>query len=445
VKNIDFWKIKSYSGVRGVYGSELTPEATYYLANAYASIMETDNVIIGRDTRPSGIPLKHATISGLTTAGCKVIDVDIAPTPAILYFTKRLKMDGGIIISASHNPPEYNAMKMSDGNGLLIWDDKLDEIIKRAEGGELKISNNPGTIECRDINDGYIEAVMKVMDVEDVKNSNLKVVVDPGGGAGSLTTPKMLSKLGCKVISINAIPGKFSRPIEPTEEALKETSKIVKSIGADIGLAHDCDADRLVCIDDTGKVVGEDYSMAIALRHIIKRKKVNRVVINVASSKVLQDIAEEYGVKVYWSKVGEANMIKTMMETNSEIGVEGSSGGLILKEFHMARDGAIATLAIIREVMESGKKVSEIISEMPRYYMIKTNIQKNNINLEDKIDKLKVLGDLNLIDGVKISSENWWALIRPSRTEPKIRIIVEAREREQALETIKRVLEIISC
>ncbi|MCS7369451.1 MAG: phosphoglucosamine mutase, partial [archaeon GBS-70-058] len=118
---------------------------------------------------------------------------------------------------------------------------------------------------------------------------------------------------------------------------------------------------------------------------------------------------------------------------------------LILREFHMARDGAIATLAIIREVMESGKKVSEIISEIPRYYMIKTNIQKNNINLEDKIDKLKVLGDLNLIDGVKISSENWWALIRPSRTEPKIRIIVEAREREQALETIKRVLEIISC
>jgi len=444
VRKSDFWKIKSYSGVRGIYGSELTPETTYYLANAYASIMKTDEVIVGRDTRPSGTPLKHSTISGLTLAGCKVIDVDIAPTPAILYFTKKLKMNGGIIISASHNPPEYNAMKMSDEKGLLIWDDKLDEIIGRAEKGELKISKNPGTIEYRNINDGYIEAVMKFMGMEKIENNNLKVVVDPGGGAGSLTTPKMLSKLGCKVISINAIPGKFNRPIEPTEEALKETSKIVKSINADLGLAHDCDADRLVCIDDTGRVIGEDYSMAIALKHILKKRKVNGIVINVASSKVLQDIAEEYGVKVYWSKVGEANMIKTMMETNSEIGVEGSSGGLIMKEFHMARDGAIAALAIIGEIMESRRKMSEIVSEMPEYHMIKTSIQKGNVNLEDKIDKLKTLGEINLMDGVKISSEDWWALIRPSRTEPKIRIIVEAKDKGKALETVKKVIDIIS-
>lgn len=444
MKRVNLWEIKSYSGVRGIYGVQVTPEVIYRIVNAYVSIKNPEKVIIGRDTRPSGIPLKYAAISSLTTAGCKVIDVDVSPTPAILYFTKELKQNGGIVISASHNPPEYNAIKIADKNGILIWDEELDEIIRKAEKGEINISKTPGTVEFREINNEYIDRIIKVIDVKGKVKEGLKVLIDPGGGAGSLTTPKMLSRIGCRVISINSIPGKFNRPIEPTEEALNETSKIVRLVNADVGFAHDCDADRLVCIDEKGKVIGEDYSMAIALRFILKNKKISKVVINIASSKVIQDIAEEYGAKIYWSKVGEANMIKKIIETDSDIGIEGSSGGLILKEYHLTRDGAIAALSIIGEISETGKTLSQIIEELPRYYMKKKNIPKDGINIEDKIESLNELGEINTMDGVKISSEDYWALIRPSKTEPKIRIIVEAKTEEKAIELMEKIIHKIS-
>lgn len=441
---ISLWSIKSYSGVRGVYGDQITPEVIYKIVNVYASIRNPKKIIIGRDTRPSGIPLKYAAISGLTAAGCGVIDVDVAPTPAILYFTKKFRLDGGIVISASHNPPEYNAIKMADENGILIWDHELDEIIRRVELGKVNISSKPGNVESREINNEYIERIMEIIDLKGKIKRELKVLVDPGGGAGSLTTPKLLSKIGCKVISINSIPGKFNRQIEPTEEALNETSKIVRSVNADVGFAHDCDADRLVCIDEKGKVIGEDYSMAIALRFLLKNKGIRKMVVNVASSKVLQDVAEEYGVEIYWSKVGEANMIKMMIETNSDLGIEGSSGGLILKEHHLTRDGAIAALSIIGEISETGKSISQIMEELPKYHMIKRNIPRNQINIEDKIELLKELGEVDTMDGVKISSEDWWTLIRPSKTEPKIRIIVEAKKEEKAFELMEKIIHKIS-
>lgn len=444
VEKLNLWEIKSYSGVRGIYGSQITPELIYRIANVYASTINAKKIIIGRDTRPSGIPLKYVAIAGLTSTGCNVIDVDVAPTPAILYHVRKFELNGGIIVSASHNPPEYNAIKIADENGILIFDEKLDEIIRKVELGNMVLSSKPGSVEARDIIEGYIRRVLEIIDLKGKVRKDLKILVDPGGGAGSFTTPRMLSNIGCRVISVNTIPGKFSRQIEPTEEALKKTSEIVKTVGVDVGFAHDCDADRLVCIDENGKIISEDYSMAIAMKYILKQKNINRIVVNIASSKVIQDIAEEYGVKIYWAKVGEANMVKTMIETNSDMGIEGSSGGLILKEHHLTRDGAIAALAIIGEISETGKSLSKIVDELPKYYMIKKNIPKGNIRIEDKIDVLKDIGELNLIDGIKISLENEWILIRPSKTEPKIRIIAEAKSMNRALELIEKIIRKIS-
>ncbi|MEM3615666.1 MAG: phosphoglucosamine mutase [Candidatus Methanomethylicia archaeon] len=440
MKMEDLWKIKSYSGVRGIYGKQITPEIIYRIANAYAHVLNVKKVVVGRDTRPSGIPIKYAAISGLTSIGCKVTDVDISPTPAILYSIKRFNFDGGIVISASHNPPEYNAIKIAKKGGILISDEELDDILKKTS--EEVILNKPGSVRFRDINENYITTLMEVMKVECKKG--LRVVVDPGGGAGSFTTPKLLSKIGCRVISINTIPGKFNRPIEPTEESLKELSSIVKSVNADMGLAHDCDADRLVCVDEEGRILGEDYSMAIALRNILKHTRIKSIVVNLASSKIFQDIANEFGVKIHWAKVGEINIINKMMEEDSELGVEGSSGGLIFREFHMTRDGAIAALAIIREIIETGKKLSEIVDELPKYHMIKTNIPTNKIRLEDKIDELSSMGEINLMDGIKVSSEDWWILIRRSKTEPKIRIIVESKSSGKAKEIMEKVIHKLS-
>lgn len=436
--------LKSHSGLRGIYGEQITPQLAYLLTQAYISTFNVKEIIIGRDTRPSGLPLKYAAISAATAGGVNVTDVDIAPTPAILYSIKKLQMDGGLIISASHNPPEYNAIKIAGKGGLLIERKTLNEVLKKF--GEERITNRVGRIGHRDIVEMYFYGLIENVDFEMLSKSNFKVVVDPGGGAGSITTPKLLTKMNCKVISINAIPGIYTRRIEPTVESLKQLSETVKAVGADIGFAHDCDADRLVCVDDKGRILGYNYSMALAVWHILSRRKVRSMVINAASSRIFEYLAEKFHTKIYVSKIGEANVVRKMIETDSPLGVEGSSGGLIWKDFHLARDGALAALMILEGLAVSGRKPSEILDEMPKYHMEKVNIECSRNEAEklikEKLKYLAGLGELDFTDGIKISADNWWIMIRPSKTEPKIRIIVEAVKKEKAKKLMKTCLNL---
>ncbi len=438
--------IKSHSGVRGIYGEQLKPGIAYKIANKFAEQFKLEKVVIGRDTRSSGEPIKHAVISGLIAAGTNVIDVNIAPTPAILYAIKKFRANGGIIISASHNPPEWNAIKIAGRNGTLLTSNEVDRILTRINEEEY-ISSKPGRIIRANIISEYLEKLMNCIDIDLIREGKFKVVIDAGGGAGSLSTPKLLSKLGCKVISINSTPGIFTRKIEPTGEALEELKLMVKSTRADVGFAHDCDADRLACVDDKGRAMSEDYGIAVAVNHELSKTRNKKLVVNISSSNIFREIAEKQGAKLYWSPVGEANVVSLMMKVDSDIGAEGSSGGFILRKFHLARDGALAAAKILEAMAETGKSLSQIIDEMPKYYTIKRTIEAKpklyGKIREALIKKWSREAEVILIDGVKIATNEWWILVRPSKTEPKIRIIAEAKTQSKAIKLVKECMELV--
>lgn len=438
--------IKSHSGVRGIYGETLTPEITYQLARAYALTLKPETVVVGRDTRPSGKIIKQTVIAGLTTSGVNVIDVNIAPTPAILYAIKQYEADGGIIISASHNPPEWNAMKFAGKNGILLTSHEVSKIIENISKKEAITPGRIGKIIRRNIIDIYIKELMKKVDIETIRKSNFKIVVDSGGGAGSLSTPQLLTEIGCKVITINSIPGLFTRKIEPTGNALEMLSKTVQAAKADIGFAHDCDADRLACVDEKGNIIREDYGIGIAVKQTLAKTKTSGIVVNIASSLIFDYIAKEAKTSIFKSKVGEANVVRKMLETNSQIGAEGSSGGLILKEFHLARDGALAALKILEAMAERKKKFSELIRELPSYHIEKTNLPYKPGKLREiheKILKQWKNYKIEAIDGIRVNGEDWWILIRPSKTEPLLRIIVEAKEKTKTKRLLKEAIKTI--
>ena len=437
--------IRSHSGFRGIYGEQLTPKIAYIIANAYAKAIQPRIVLIGRDTRLSGSALKNAAIAGLTSAGVDVIDVDVAPTPAILFGVRLLNCDGGIIISASHNPPEWNAIKLAGREGLLLTSSQVDKIISELDKEE--ISPRQGTVRKLDITEKYIEELIKHVDKEAIGKAQLKVVVDPGGGAASHTTPKLLAKLGCKVITINSTPGLFTRKIEPTQDSLKDLQITVKAVGADAGFAHDCDADRIACVDEKGNAVREDYGVAVAVNHELAVEGHKKLVVNIASSKVFEDIAEMHGAEIYWSKVGEANVVRKMIEVDSEIGAEGSSGGLIIKKFHLARDGALAAIKILEAMAKSGEKLSKLIGKLPTYYLSKASLPCPPERIAEKIEKIAKrwsrIARIDLTDGIKIIGESWWILVRPSKTEPVIRIMTEAKSKEKASKLLKEVVNMV--
>ena len=437
--------IRSHSGIRGIYGKQLTPLIAYKLANKFAEQFKLEKVVIGRDTRKSGLPIKHAIISGFLTAGANVIDVDIAPTPAILYSIKKFNADGGAIISASHNPPEWNAIKLASKNGLLLTSNEAGRVLDKIDEEEY-VSSKPGKIVRINIIDDYIEELIKHVNIEAIRKYSFKVVVDAGGGAGSLSTPKLISKLDCKVFSINSTPGVFTRKIEPVGEALDQLKLAVKSVNADIGFAHDCDADRLVIVDEMGREVREDYGIAVAVNHELSKTSNKKLVVNIASSMVFRDIANKHNAEIFWSKVGESNVVRMMIKVNSDIGAEGSSGGLILKKFHYARDGALAAIKILEAMAENNKKISELISELPKYYLAKKSIQFNLNKFDEVKEKIakkwEGIGEIIFIDGVKVIGDNWWILIRPSRTEPILRLMAEAENMNEAKKLLDECIKI---
>lgn len=436
--------IKSHSGIRGIYGENLTPDLTYKIAKSYAETFQPEIVVVGRDTRPSGRIIKQTVIAGLTTVGVNVIDVDLAPTPAILYAVKHYEADGGIIISASHNPPEWNALKFAGKEGLLLNSLEVSRILENINN--KKSTQKIGKIVRRNIINIYIRKLLSHVDVEIVRKANFKVVVDSGGGVGALTTPMVLTHLGCKVITINSIPGLFTRKIEPTGEALEMLRITVQASNSDIGFAHDSDADRLACVDEEGNIIREDYGIGVAVKQVVTQKKARGIVVNIASSLIFDHIASESRTPIFRSKVGETNVVRKIIETKSDIGAEGSSGGLIIREFHLARDGAIAALKILEAMAERSMKLSELVKELPSYHIEKINIPyplDKIRKIEEKIYKHWREYTIENIDGVRINGEKWWALIRPSKTEPLLRIIVEAKEKSKARKIIREAIKCI--
>jgi phosphomannomutase/phosphoglucomutase len=399
-----------------------------------------------------------AVIAGLTATGCNVFFAGMAPTPALQYAVKNHRIDGGVIITASHNPPEYNGIKVIWNDGIEISHEQETEIENiyfenkqvLAEWNELGAKH-----ELSGVNAEYTEAIKKHVDAAKIAKKQYHVVVDAANSVGALTAPTLLRELGCKVTSVNAnIDGTFpGRPPEPRPENLKEIAVTVKAVGADLGVAFDGDADRSIFIDENGEVYWGDKTFALIAKYFWRENPHAKIVTPVSSSTLIKDVSDANKGEIVWTKVGSVTVSQTMKELKAKLGGE-ENGGVFYGPHQAVRDGAMTTALILEIMAKTGEKLSTLISEQPQYFLEKGKVECSEDKKEKVLEKLleQVKGlNISAIDGVKIWFEDKSAiLVRPSGTEPIYRLYAEAKNQEKALKLVedyssklKKILETI--
>ena len=427
-------------GVRRTANDVLTPEFATRLAACYGTQIQ-GTVAVGGDTRTSTPMLMEAVKAGLLSSGCDVVDLGILPTPGVQYAVRKY-YDGGVMITASHNPPKYNGIKFLDADGIGIPDDMELEIErlyfdaepKRADFSEI------GEVFINDkIIDEYVDEAISKVDAEAIRNADLKVVVDCGSGAGCYTAPYLIRKLGCDVTSLNSQPDGFfpGRDPEPIEENLQELISVVKELGADIGLAHDGDADRTICIDEKGNFVLGDKTFTLVEKQMLKENNGGTIVTTVATSQAIYDVAEEFNGEVIATAVGDLLVARKLKDTDGLFGGE-ENGGLIFPDFVYGRDAVLTVAKILEIVAKESKPLSELVAELPVYYASKMKIEcpddEKEFVMTSIADEIKTTTDfeLDLTDGVKILKDDGWVIIRPSGTEPIFRCFAESDSQDKA-------------
>ncbi|MGP8321517.1 MAG: phosphoglucosamine mutase [Methanosarcinaceae archaeon] len=439
------------NGVRGIANEYITPQLSIDVAKSLGTYMGSKGTIaIGRDTRISGDMLKSAAIAGALSVGLTVIDLGAAPVPAVQYYV-RDHADAGIMITASHNPREYNGIKLIAGDGSEFSREGESEIEKIYYSKQFTSVNWDRTGDLRkniDANEYYIQGIIDHVDAQCIRGKHFKVVTDTGCGAGSITLPFLLRRLGCEVITINAqLDGTFPwRNPEPTPDVLTELADIVRTTGADMGVAQDGDADRAVFVDENGDFIDDEVLLAMMAKFILSRNK-GVIVTPISSSLRMADIAEEAGVELIRTAVGSINVARKMIETNAVFGGEGN-GGLIFPEHQYCRDGGMACAKIL-EIIATGMTLSEFAGCVPEYFNSKTKTSCDYLTATMERVKAGVLdGDakIDTTDGVKIWYEDGWVLIRPSGTEPIVRIFAESKTKAKAEALMLEGLELVeSC
>lgn len=435
--------MKSVSGIRGIVGETFTPDLIIKVASAFAKYTKKGTIVIGRDTRPSGETISKLLASTLVCSGCNVINLGIVPTPTTELMVKELKTAGGIMISASHNPVEWNAFKLINRTGTFLNAKEIKKFFEIMAHNNAYVSwNKFGKVTYNDDSFSvHLKKVFKVINVNRIHKKKYTVVLDSVNGAGSEITIKLLSELGCEVIPLYCdINSVFPRGAEPIPENLKVLARTVKKYSADIGFAQDPDADRLAIVDERGRPIGEENTLALVTEHLLSKKK-GKVVINLSTTKAIEDIALKYGSTVKRTKVGEINVTDEMRKSGARIGGEGN-GGVISPQINMGRD-SLAGIGYILEMMaENNKTVSDLVKSIPQYVM-----KKGKIDLKKGKDNNRILSvisgqfsneNLSSIDGLRIDFKNHpefkggWVHLRLSNTEPIFRIISEGINENQA-------------
>ncbi|HIH69246.1 phosphoglucosamine mutase [Methermicoccus shengliensis] len=428
------------NGVRGIANEFLTPELALGLGLSFGTFLGEGTVAVGTDTRESRHMLKAAAISGLLSAGMQVVDVGIVPTPCLQHFVRE-HADGGLMVTASHNPREYNGIKLIAGDGTELShedEQRIEQIYHEARYKRAGWSGC-GHIASADAITPYLDAIIERVDAERIRRARFTVAVDTGCGAGSLTLPFLLRRLGCRVLALNAqVDGTFpARNPEPVEEVLGELSAVVKESGADIGIAQDGDADRAVFVDERGKFVDEDSMLALVADHVLsqpsRRQKV--VVTPVSSSLRVVDVAKRHGARVEWTGVGSIYVEQKMLELDAVFGGEGN-GGFIFPDHQYCRDGAMAA-AVVLEMLSAGTPLSELLNRVPQYHSAKTKVSLDNPRqavegIKPVLASMPEVQRVETVDGVKAWFEDGWVLIRPSGTEPLVRVFAESKSEERA-------------
>ena len=443
---MDRKKLFGTNGIRGLVNKELTAEIVISVGSAIGTFFKGGNLIVGHDARTSGPMFSEAISAGLTAAGCNVFFAGLAPTPALQYAIKNHKMSGGIIITASHNPPEYNGIKViwKDGIEISHNQEKQIENIFFEKTQLLAKWNKLGLKhELLGINAEYTEAIKKHVDQSLIIGKKFHVVVDAGNSVGGITTPYLLQELGCKVTTINAnIDGTFpSRLPEPRPETLKDMALTVKAVKADLGVAFDGDADRSIFVDEKGEIHWGDKTFSLIIKHFLIKNPGQKIITPVSSSTLIKDTVTAYNGKLIWTKVGSVTVSQTMKKEKAKLGGE-ENGGVFYGPHQAVRDGAMTTVLILEIMAITNKSLSSLIEAQPQYFIEKGKVtckeEKKEKIMHTFLREVKT-ENITTIDGVKIWFEDKSAiLIRPSGTEPTIRLYAEAKNKEKARKLIKK-------
>lgn len=450
--------IKSISGIRGTIGGKqgdnLSPIDTVKFAAAYGHFIKSNSqantckIVVGRDARISGPMVQQLVMNTLIAMGIDVVNIGPSTTPTVEMAVPAEKAQGGIILTASHNPKQWNALKLLNEKGEFLSGDDGKQILKFAEDPSLEFAevDDLGEItENKTYIDWHVDQILnsKWVDVEAVKKANLKVVVDAVNSTGGIAIPRLLEKMGVEVVELYCEPnGQFPHNPEPLKENLTEVCQLVKTEKADMGIVVDPDVDRLAIIDEQGDMIGEEYTIVAATDYVLSQQKGNTVS-NLSSSRALRDITEKHGGSYAASAVGEINVVEKMKETQALIGGEGN-GGVIFPDFHYGRDSLVGSALILSLIARREQRVSELRSGYTDYYM-----SKNKIQLTPQIDVDKILAEMekryaaeeiSTIDGVKIDFAENWVHLRKSNTEPIIRVYTEAKSPEKADELARQIM-----
>ncbi len=442
------------SGMRGTIGGTLTPEVVQRMAAAFATYLKQNTpgkrlkVVIGRDSRPSGFWVRDCTVGTFIASGIEVVDLDIVTTPGVAMMTKYLSADAGVIVTASHNPIEWNGLKFltreavapppEDAAKIMALYDanaasypRVQELIPPAKNSETHAL--------------HVKRVLDHVDVLGISTKRYKVVLDSVNGAGCVATATLLNKLGCAVVHLNATPnGPLPHEPEPTEANLTGLAAEVRRQKAAVGFAQDPDADRLAVVDENGKYIGEEYSLALAAKLILSRRP-GTAVTNLSTSRMLDDIAKQHNGRVIRTPVGEANVIATMMKESAVIGGEGN-GGVIDPRIVGGRDSLVGIAYVLQLMADTGNTVSQIVADIPRYEIVKTKFPCRREDAERAVTAVKSAfanEKVDTQDGIRIDWPDAWVHARASNTEPIMRIIAEAPDRATAEKKIADVQAVV--
>ncbi len=435
----------SVSGVRGRVGESLTPDVVTRFTAALGAYLRdasarSPRVVLGRDSRTSGPLLARAASAALEGVGCHVIDLGMVPTPTALLAISHHDAVGGVIVTASHNPVEWNALKLASGQAMFL---DAEEALAMRAYLDRPIPWQPwDRIGGREVDEDaarrHIDRILSLpyLDVPALRQRRFVVALDCIRGAGAVTLPTLLEELGCQVHGINLDPdGRFPRPPEPVAANLGELEAVVREAGADVGLATDPDADRLSLVDERGRAPGEDYTLALAARLVLRHRS-GPVVTNLSTSRVVEDVAANAGVPSHRAAVGEINVARRMQSEGAVVGGEGN-GGVILPDVQLTRDAHVAAALTLQLMLETGQTMSELVGAAPRYSIVKATAPRGRGDLDLAYRRIEEAMDVQVSDRQDGLWLGWpearrWLHFRPSGTEPIVRLIAEAPEEEEA-------------
>ncbi|AKJ63803.1 phosphoglucosamine mutase [Kiritimatiella glycovorans] len=436
------------SGVRGIVGRTITPQLAVSFAQAFGVFAGAGPVVVARDTRTSGRMLEEAVFAGLQSVGCRPLLCGVIPTPSALFLVRRLGARGGIVITASHNPAEWNALKFVDRNGFFLNRSRSGELFDLYHQRDFPMVSEAELPAARKIDHAaaaHLDAVAAYVDTGLIRSAGFKIAVDPCNGTGALYTRPFLERLGCEVVELHAEPnGVFGRDPEPAPAHVRALCDLVRKERCDAGFAQDPDGDRLSIVDEHGSPAGENLSVAFAVRRVLEAHASGPVVVNLSTSRCIDDLAREYGVAVHRSRIGEINVVEAMLRHGAAVGGE-HNGGVIVPAVHPCRDSFIGMALALELMAAEQKSVSKLKAEIPAYHTATAKLETPAGSTPSLLRALRrhyADHPVDTSDGVFVSLPRGWLHVRRSNTEPVIRFTAEAGSADEARNLVDTALNL---